>query len=158
MTDSTCRLVLTPAREESCSVRELVQQKATESKPLLAWAEPDPLCVDLTNGTGRREGFRPLVCGMPSWSDAPPLCEARLFWADSALHIVAGERGGCAWVRIAEAPEGGVGVARSEIAVHTVQDHKRFGLQGESKIEGLRAVEYRQRGRLVAWRLVIEEK
>lgn len=157
MTDVTCRLVLTPAREESCSVREFVQQKARESMPLLAWAEPEPLCVDLANGTGRREGFRPLVGGMPSWSDALPLCEARLFWADSALHIVAGESGGCAWVRIAEAPDG-VELARSEISVHTVQDLKRFGLHSALKIEGLRAVEYRRQGRMVAWRLVIEEK
>ncbi|MDG4584357.1 MAG: hypothetical protein P9E67_09790 [Candidatus Competibacter sp.] len=160
MTDSQCRIVFSPGTDASTSVTDLIRRKAQETKPLLAWAEPDPLHVDVSNSTGRRSDFEPLVCGMPSWPTDLPLVEARLFWASTALHVVVKEGGGCAWVRIEEASKGsgGAEVARSVIPVYTLRDLKRFGLQGEMTIKGLRAVEYRQQGRLVGWRLTIEEK
>lgn len=158
MTDSQCRIVFSPGTDASTSVADLIREKAQEAEPLLlAWAEPDPLYVDVSNSTGRRSGFKPLVRGMPSWPADPPLVEARLFWASSALHVVAREGGGCAWVRIEEVAEGngGTEVARSVIPVYTLRDLNRFDLQSGPDFEGLHAVEYRQQGRLVAWRLVI---
>lgn len=97
---------------------------------------------------------------MPSWPADLPLVEARLFWASSALHVVARERGGCSWVRIEEVAEGngGTEVARSVIPVYTLRDLNRFGLENGPAIQGLSAVEYRQQGRLVAWRLVMEKQ
>lgn len=160
MTDSHCRIVFSPGTDASTSVTDLIGQKAQEAKPLLAWAEPDPLHVDVSNSTGRRTGFEPLVCGMPSWPADLPLVEARLFWAKSALHVVAREGGGCSWVRIEEVAEGNgeTQVARSVIPVYTLRDLNRFDLQSGPAFEGLYAVEYRQQGRLVAWRLVMEEQ
>jgi hypothetical protein len=158
MTDSHCHIVFSPGTETSTSVADLIRQKAQEAEPLLAWAEPDPLHVDVSNSTGRRNDFEPLVRGIPSWPDDLPLVEARLFWAKSALHVVAKEGGGCVWVRIEEVSEGSgeTEVARSVIPVYTLRDLKRFGLESGPAFERLRAVEYRQQGRLVAWRLVIE--
>lgn len=156
MTDSHCRIDFSPVKEAS-SVADLIRQKAQEAEPLLAWAEPDPLHVDVSNSTGRRSDFEPLVRGMPSWPADLPLVEARLFWAKSALHVVAKEGGGCLWVRIEELADGNSGteVARSVIPVYTLRDMNRFGLEKGLALEGLRAVEYRQQGRRVAWRLVI---
>lgn len=157
MTDSRCRIVYSVGTDETGSVAELVRQQALVSVPLLAWAEPDPLHVDVTNRTGRRGDFEPLARGMPAWPEDLPLVEARLFWADSALHVVAREVGGCAWVRIAEVPEGQTGseATRAAIPVYTLQDRSRFGLPEGPMLDGLQAIEYRERGRLVAWRLTI---
>lgn len=159
MTDSHCRIDFSPGTDKSANVADLIRQKAQEAEPLLAWAEPDPLHMNVSNNTGRRCDFKPLVCGMPSWPDDLPLVEARLFWASSALHVVAREGGGCSWVRIEEVAEGdgGAEVARSVIPVYTLRDLNRFGLENGPAIQGLSAIEYRQQGRLVAWRLVMEE-
>jgi hypothetical protein len=160
MTDSPCVIEWTADEDGNLSVAEFVRQQAQQAPPLLAWAEPDPLGVDLTNHTGRRDGFALLVSGgMPSWPADLPLAEARLFWTSSALHVVAREGGGCGWAWIEEKPAGNAGtpVARSVIPVHTLRDGKRFGLPDGQTIAGLRAIEYRQQGRLVAWRLTTEE-
>lgn len=160
MTDSRCRIVCSAGKDETGSVADLVRQWAGESVPLLAWAEPDPLFVVVSNRTGRRDDFEPLVPGTPAWPEDLPLVEARLFWPDSALHVVAREGAGCAWARIAEVPAGQTGseVARTAIPVYTLQDRSRFGLPEGPMLDGLQAIEYRQRGRLVAWRLLVEER
>jgi hypothetical protein len=148
----------TPGQEDPRSVHDLVREKVADNAPLLAWAEPDPLHVDLYNETGLRPGFVPLVCGVPSWPDDLRFIEARLFWASSMVHVIAREGGGCVWTRIEEGSDGGdPDLTRSEIEVHTLRDLKRFGFPAFQPIEGLRAIEYRQQGRLVAWRLVLRE-
>lgn len=155
MTDSQCVIDRSADEEGQYSVAEYVKRTAQDHPPLLAWAEPEPLAVDITNGTGRCDGFTALVRGMPAWSGDPPLTEARLFWATSALHVVAIEGGGCRWARIEENAQctNGTLVARTVIPVHTLRDLVRFGLGDGQTIEGLCAVEYRQQGSLVAWRL-----
>lgn len=160
MTDSQCHIIFSPGMDKSTIVADLIRQQVQKAEPLLAWAEPDPLYVDLSNNTGRRNNFEPLVCGTPSWPGDIPLVEARLFWARSALHVVAREGGGCAWVRIEEISEnsGEAEVARSVIPVYTLRDLNRFGLERKPMFEGLQAIEYRQQGRLVAWRLVMEKQ
>jgi len=124
---------------------------------LLAWAEPDPLYVDRFNRAGRHGDFVPLVRGVPSWPTDLPLVEARLFWPGAALHVVAREEGGCRWTRIEETdPEGqDTDYRRTTFSVYTLRDRDRFGLPDESRIADLMAIEYRQRGRLIAWRLTI---
>lgn len=159
MTSSKCGLQRTPSQKASLSVLELVRMKAAECEPVLAWAEPDPLQIELSNDTGRRADFVPLARGAPPWKDDLPLVEARLFWGKSALHVVAREGGGCIWTRFEEVKSGGdADVTRTETEVHTLRDRKRFGLQDQHSIEGLRAIEYRCQGRLIAWRLVIGAK
>ncbi|MCB1821771.1 MAG: hypothetical protein KDI73_09370 [Candidatus Competibacteraceae bacterium] len=157
MTNSQCCIIFSHG-EAAGSVADGVRQWVADVEPLLAWAEPDPLHVDIANRTGRRDDFKPLVIGMPSWPTDTPLLEARLFWATSALYIVARENGGWSWARIEEAAEnsGGAKVACSVIPVHTLRDVGRFGVPDGPAIKGLQAIEYREQGRLVAWRLVIE--
>ena len=159
MTDSQCCIVFSSG-EASGSVADGVQQWVADAEPLLAWAEPDPIHVDIANRTGHRDDFKPLVIGRPSWPADVPLVEARLFWATSALHIVAKEDGGWRWARIEQVAEdsGGTKVARSVIPVHTLRDFGRFGLLNGPAIQGLQAIEYREQGRLVAWRLVTGER
>lgn len=159
MTDSQCCIVFSSG-EASGSVADGVRQWVADAEPLLAWAEPDPLHVDIANRTGHRDDFKPLVIGRPSWPADVPLVEARLFWATSALHIVAKEDGGWRWARIEQVAEdsGGTKVARSVIPVHTLRDFGRFGLLNGPAIQGLQAIEYREQGRLVAWRLVINHR
>ncbi|WP_295447120.1 hypothetical protein [uncultured Thiodictyon sp.] len=158
MTESQCILVVSHGTEEFRGVADFIKEKGQEDTPLLAWADPDPLSVDVTNDTGRRSGFEPLVRGMPPWLADLPLAEARLFWATSALHVVARDGGGCVWARIEEHTEGRSEsrVACSKMPVHTLRDLHRFGLEHGSAIKELFAVEYRQQGRLVAWRLTIK--
>jgi hypothetical protein len=138
------------------NVAEVAAHQASQDAPLLAWAEPDPLHVALGKGAGRREDFLPLQRGAPSWPADLPLIEARLFWPTTALHIIACEDGGCRWTRIEEvtADNETLMVMRSQFPVHTLRDAARFGFSAQKPIEGFRAIEYRQRGRLVAWRLI----
>lgn len=159
ISEKTCALRIRPQQRDPRGLAEVIADAVHPCAPLLAWAEPDPLHVALTNHTGRRGTFTPLVQGMPSWPTDLPLVEARLFWPRAALHVVACETGGCSWTRIEEAdPEGKetdyIPVA---LSVYTLRDHDRFGLPDESRIEDLMAIEYRQRGRLMAWRLMIGE-
>lgn len=163
MSDNKRSIRFSSGADPTVSVAEFVRRRAQGAAPLLAWAEPDPLCVDvaITNRTGRRADFTPLVQGAPAWPEDLPLVEARLFWAGSALHVVAGEGGGCRWSDLEEVTDGPgefVEVVSPSIPVHTLRDLKRFSLSDMPAIEGLQAIEYRQRGRLVAWRLVIGEK
>lgn len=141
------------------SVNQVIAYQAGQYLPLLAWAEPDPLHVKLSNHSGRREDFLPLVRGIPCWPDDLPLVEARLFWDKAALHVVANESGGCAWTRIEEV-DGTEDIEamrymRSTMRVHARQDMARFGLKNLESLSGLQVIEYRDCGRLVAWRLVI---
>lgn len=164
MSESTCQIMLGPVTQEACRIDELIARECQRQAPMLAWGEPDPLEVDLTNETGRRTDFTPLVRGTPPWTGSPSLVEARLFWPQSALHIVAHE-GGCAWSRLDEisgrddVPEG-IPALRQAIKVHTLRDLSRFGLAGDEGISvaGLRAIEYRRHGRLIAWRLLLAGK
>lgn len=155
--ENACALRIQTHEDDSRRVDEVIAHQAGESPPLLTWAEPDPFYVDRLNRTGRRSDFVSLVRGAPSWPADLPLVEARLFWPGAALHVVAREDGGCSWTRIEEAdPEGkDTDYMRTAFSVHTLRDRDRFGLPDESRIEDLTAIEYRQRGRLVAWRLMI---
>lgn len=156
--ETTCALRIDPCQDDHRSVAEVIAQHAGEAAPLLAWAEPDPLHVALSQH-GRRNDFTPLVQGVPSWPADLPLVEARLFWATAALHVVAREGGGCVWTRIEENGADGETLLamRAEFSVHTRRDLARFGLHADEAIKGLplRAIEYRERGRLVVWRLIL---
>jgi hypothetical protein len=155
--ENACALRIQTQQDDSRRLAEVIAHKAAESPPLLAWAEPDPLYVDRLNRTGRRGDFVPLVLGAPDWPADLPLVEARLFWPRAALHVVAREDGGCVWTRIEETdPEGKeTDYRRNEFSVYTLRDRHRFGLSDDIVIDDLMAIEYRQRGRLVAWRLMI---
>ncbi|EGV32667.1 hypothetical protein ThidrDRAFT_1152 [Thiorhodococcus drewsii AZ1] len=156
MIANTCALHM-HTEKDLRSVAEVIADQAGKAPPLLAWADPDPLHVDLVNRTGRHGDFVPLAQGVPSWPADLPLVEARLFWPRAVLHVVACEKGGCVWTCIKEvtADDDTLPAMRSEIPVHTRRDLARFGLSAHEVVEGLRAIEYRERGRLVAWRLTI---
>lgn len=158
--ETTCALRISPRQDDHRSVAEVIAQHAGEAAPLLAWAEPDPLHV-APDKHGRRDDFKPLVQGVPSWPADLPLAEARLFWPTAALHVVAREGGGCSWTRIEEGGADGemLLAMRTEFSVHALSDLARFGLAAHEALKGLplRAIEYRERGRLAAWRLTIGE-
>lgn len=158
MTDNTCDLRIQPAQNDPRPVAEIIATAISNAPPLLAWADPDPLHINLTNRSGRREDFQPLMRGASLlWPHDLRLLEARLFWRDAALHVVARDDGGCRWTRIEE--RAGTEFRREEFSVHPIRDRQRFGLSDsdDATIKNLMAIEYRQRGRLVAWRLMIEE-
>jgi hypothetical protein len=155
MTANVCTLHI-QTKSDSCSVNEIIAQQVLDNPPQLAWAEPNPLHVKVTNRTGQRDDFVSLQLGHPSWPIDLPLIEARLFWPNAALHVVASDGGGCIWTRIAESETAELHVMRSTIRVHTRSDWERFGLNNSEAIKNLQAIEYRERGRLVAWRLIIE--
>lgn len=152
-----CRLAREPG-EDSCSVLAFIERKAREQPPRLVWIEPDPGAVAMGPDGGHRIAALPLAGGAPeSWPDdwrELPLAEARLFWDRSALHVIAAE-GGCRWVRIEE--RDGDEVERVVSSVFAQSDATRYGL-APAAVEGpLIAIQYRERGRLVGWRLM-EEK
>ena len=163
-----CRLARIPG-EDSCSVLAFIERKARERPPRLVWIEPDPEAVEIGPGGGRRIAALPLAGGAPeSWPDdwrELPLTEARLFWPTSALHVLASDDG-CRWVRIEE--RDGDAVEREErdedvvervvSSVFAQSDASRYGLS-PAAVEGpLIAIQYRKRGRLVGWRLMIERE
>lgn len=164
-------------------VEELVRENG---EPLLAWAEP--MAIALTgNAADRHRAFELLVAGKPAWPSHPPLGEARLFWTDRAVHVVAAPEQGCRWAMVSETAVGfclrlgflfrlrfrramfrqraaGVGkpmikkVLRAESPVLTLRDADRFGLDKANWMEQTYlAIEYRDNGRLVAWRLLPKE-
>lgn len=150
------------------SVRAEIIAACRKKPPLLAWAEPQPDWYG--HGAGRHPQFNPLqrLQGVtPDWPEDLPLAEARLFWADRALHIVANEDGSCRWASIEEVPEGtpdradSVCVNRKILPVYTLRadDLARFGLASHQYApfpEKIDVIAYYQQGRLVAWRLTGE--
>jgi len=140
----------------SCGLAEFIQQQAQKNPPLLSWVELDPLQTNLSNASGRRLDEIPLLRGLPEWLSEMPVIEARLFWQTSSLHVLA-EAGGCRWARVEECPNGPETVLVSRYKVRTLADWNRFGFTKKPEIENLQATEYRQQGRLVAWRLALEE-
>jgi hypothetical protein len=62
--ENACALRIQSHQDDSRRLAEFVAHQASESPPLLAWAEPDPLYVDRFNRTGRRGDFMPLVRGV----------------------------------------------------------------------------------------------
>ncbi|MBI5331188.1 MAG: hypothetical protein HZB71_11315 [Betaproteobacteria bacterium] len=139
--------------EPEKSVSELAREWGAEA--MLAWAEPESdYCQD--GHPGRIPGFAPLVVGVPNWPEAIPLAEARVFWPDRALHIVADPVKGCRWAYLEEVE--GESYLCTEKTVFLLRDQARFGL--ELNVSGnldLAALEYFQEGGLKAWRLVIRE-
>lgn len=155
MTNTLCNLRM-QTEQDRRSVAEVIAEQARDSTPQLAWAEPDPRQVAFAKRGGRRSDFTPLQRAVPSWPSDLPLVEARLFWPMAALHVVAREDGGCAWSRIEEldAGSGNDEFMRADFPIYTIRDFYRFGLPEDTSITDLTAIEYRQRGRLVAWRLI----
>jgi len=156
MTDPRPCRISCKTGKSSLSIAEFIQQEKLEGLQL-AWAEPDPHFLPSSNLPGRCSAFHPLVRGVPSWPAELPLLEARLFWDETALHIVATDKG-CKWVRVEEEllelPETQkISVTRHEFPVVTLSDPARFGLDIEPSISKMCAIEYRQQGRLVSWRL-----
>ncbi len=138
-------------------------KKLVESKPSLVWLEPNPREVDLKTPNGRRIDSPSLTEGFPAWlngENEPSMVEARLFWDRAALHVIADPGGeSCRWDLLWETQtpsEDGIRVRRDEYPVHTLKDRARFGFEIESADLKLKMVEYREGGRLVAWRLVRE--
>jgi hypothetical protein len=148
-----CKIIRKTGSEEACTIAEFIRAQAEQCPPLLAWAEPEHTAVDVNGATGRRRDFALLVTGEPAWPDGVPLVEARLFWEKAALHVIATDKG-CRWARIEEGGSKGEEVTRSKTPVFTLRDRNRFGLNEEQEISELIAIEYRQHGRLVAWRLI----
>ncbi len=158
MAEKTCSLKR-DSDEDDRDVAGFVAAKTGETPPpLLIWADPDPMAVDTQSNCGRCMSF-PLSKDTSHWPTDLPLAEARLFWKHAALHVIAKNGGGCCWARVEE-QDGGSGeeVTRQEFKVVALADRARFGLEAEAALPGLRAIEYRQRGRLVGWRLVIESQ
>jgi hypothetical protein len=161
MDDQLCTICISKG-ELPGTLADFVKSEAKKQTPLLAWAEPEVTAVDLENNTGRREEFKPLIKGIPNWSGDPPLVEARLFWANAALHGVA-EKGRCRWVKVEEGDGHGADadhhmliikdVQREPFDVSTLRD-LRFGPDGGRGSNTLSAFAYRRNGRLIAWRLM----
>ena len=151
MTARQCSLLLSNG-QSTRSLAEFVAAEVAKSPPEVAWAEPDLTAVVLISPSGRREDFDPLVRGAPNWPSDLPLVEARLFWKDSALHVVS-DGACCRWARIEE--QAGIETMCHQYDVQTLRDRKRFfGDAVGTSMEGLSAIEYRHNGQLVAWRLV----
>lgn len=131
----------------------LNENKNTELQ--MAWAEIDPTAIT-NNMPGRYQGFEPFVLGKPQWPLETPLLEARLFGDNDMLHIVKSDDG-CRWVRtevqIAHANESDINQS-APIKVLTLQDASRFGFSITSWPKNIAAIEYRQYGKLIAWRLI----
>ncbi|SFQ07431.1 hypothetical protein SAMN05216419_10561 [Nitrosomonas cryotolerans] len=179
-TETTCKIIRRNG-ESARSVVEFLAEQASECVPLLSWAEPEPTTLNINGAPGRLKNFEPLVRGYPNWPDNFPLVEARLFWQNSALHMVTREEGGCRWAHFEETddnvPNSSISlsrhrndrqpqcdakkdtqkVLRQKFPVLTIIDPARFGLTTAqfTAIDHLMAVAYRQQGRLVAWRLII---
>ena len=170
--DGACSLQCTHD-EDDRDVSKFVAEQATAREPVLAWADPDPEPSHLPafDKLGFRADFAPLAKGTPEWQHDIVLAEARLFWPDAALHVVAKVGGGCRWAKVEEMTSGQnveeqatdnanlriKAVLRTSFRVLTLRDHARFGIEDWPKdFEKLTAIEYRQAGRLVAWRLAEE--
>lgn len=141
---------------ETSDLRTFIAARLQQKTPLLAWAEPQA-SYSRAGQPGRIVDFRPFIAGKPDWPADVPLVEARLFWADSALHVVA-EGTGCRWAELVEDREGDEEVSVSRQPVLGLRDGVRFGLStADWPSQKLVAIAYSQRGRLVGWRLLPEE-
>lgn len=129
-------------------------QQLERPEPLLVWAEPDPTGVDLQNSTGRRTDFCPISKGPPVWPDEIALVEARLFYDSQAIHVVSTAKG-CRWVRFEEDKD----VQQDTSFVYKyVKPLVALQLHSGCRFDNnLLAIEYHQNGRMVGWRMLIDE-
>lgn len=152
-----CELGWQRGREEASVAKHIHQLWCTE-QPDLAWAEPRPTTLNEGGRPGRLHGFTALVNNkqVSPWQSDLTLAEARLFWANKAIHIIAdGE--GCRWALFEEqqTDQGRVQAAISRVA--GLQDRKRFGLpEAATHSSSLRVIEYFEQQRRIAWRLVTQ--
>ncbi|WP_262966759.1 hypothetical protein [Methylobacter psychrophilus] len=147
----------------ACNLNQRIRQLCIEMPPQLAWAEPG-ICFYQHEGqlrAGRHPGFTPLAEGMPVWPDDLVLCEARLFWADHAVHLLAIDSANCAEVTLSEVSgedtSTGKQVIRQAQTLLTLRDKERFGLKNIDLPDNpnVTAIEYRHQGRVLAWRLTL---
>ena len=145
----------------SLSLGEVIRQLCQTQTPSLAWAEPSIglLRIDPEQPRpGRHPGFAPLVAGMPDWPGDLPLAEARLFWPDRAVHLLAQGDQACISVTLSEVIEGEstLNTLKQTLRLLTLRDAARFGLEkvSDPRLDRITAVEYRKNGRLLAWRLI----
>ncbi|MGB4334922.1 MAG: hypothetical protein WBJ41_08810 [Chromatiaceae bacterium] len=159
MTDISCLLRHSRGKSE-CGVGVFLASQLAADRPQLVWVDPDPLAVDYHGATGRRFMALPLVEGdPPAWMLEVPLAEARIFWQGAALHVIAGEAGGCRWTRITESREdhdGDERVQREIISVLSLRDQARFGFKDAQGVENLQAIIYKRQGLIRAWRIAIK--
>jgi hypothetical protein len=147
--------------ESDQSLLDFIAKICMAEAPLLHWLEPRPGYPD-QNHFGPWPGFTGLGAGAPDIDGfrkkGRDFSEARLFYQNKALHVLAAAKGRrWSWCEECEktpAPETGrLEVIRAEKPVFLFQDHDRYGLP-EAWTNKLRAIEYRNQGRLVAWRLL----
>jgi hypothetical protein len=142
----------------STSLGEVIRQLCQTHPPSLAWAEPriGLLRIDPAHPTpGRHPNFIPLVSGTPDWPIDQPLAEARLFWPDRAIHLLAQGDQACTSVTLSENTNG-ESTLKQRLRLLTLRDAARFGLNrvSDPQLNLISAIEYRKNGRLLAWRLV----
>jgi hypothetical protein len=120
-------------------------QDFAETPPLLTWVEPRPVMPE-KDKRGRIEDLPILQAGLPVI--AHPLDEARLFWQDEAVHVVADdETGGCHWFQYGD---------KSWSDSDSVKKQSRSVMLREDLYKtarGWELIEYYQGAGLVAWRL-----
>lgn len=162
MKTSQAKIIRTHGYDAECGVNGFLASRlrACGAPPLLGWAEPVAGWLH-DRQPGRIAGFLPLQRDGGSWPDEVPLAEARLFWADRALHVVAQAKG-CRWAEIEELPPAdaaGELVMRRSRIVLTVRHKKelqRFGLNAADCAypDRLELIEYGHAAQQRGWRLL----
>jgi len=143
--------------KEQKSVAEFLKER-TADEPMLYWIEPLPVIHDMEK-LGPQDGFSGLGLGTPPQDDSLIIDEARLFWRDRMLHVIADGTGRCRWFECCEEERSGwekCHVQRNTYPVLLRRDLDRFGLKGSSfkQIDQVEATEYRKGPTLFAWRLI----
>lgn len=148
----------------TCTLDEMVKTLCEERTPDLSWVEPAMHLPRLAGKPqpGRLKDFKPLVKGAPAVG--LQLAEARLYYPDFWLHLLAGPASGCRIAHWSEAliPGGKLlegAIRATDQAVLLWRDRARFGLTEDTLLpHSLCVRSYYQGETLVAWRLWIGEK
>jgi hypothetical protein len=149
----------------SAPLAEVAASICRDRPPAMSWVEP-ALHLPRRDGKpqpGRLPGFRPLIEGTPEAN--LPLAEARLYYPDQWLHLLASPSS-CREVRWSESSFSGAKPYAGEILVSEQsvllwrgRELVRFGLTDDVFPEGdLRVRLYSIAGQLLTWQILMEDK
>ena len=139
--------------ESADDICQFIRRKISENKPQLFYLEPRPVKPMIPIWP-----IRNITCFGKDFPEGNILLEeARLYWLDRSINVVAKEDGGCFYFEFGdtELQDGhaeNVTLAEADIILR--KDFKRFGIVDSLQDDKVKIIKYISGNRILAWRIV----
>lgn len=141
------------------SVAEVLRNAQSET-PLFYWVDLSPVFQELGK-FGRPKHFQGLGRGECPNSSLDTYCleEARLFWEDRSLHVLAQDQSGCRWFECTDTdPKDPLWCEERVLAskpeeIICRKDYSSFGIGESEPVGKIQVIEFWKGSSLLTWRL-----